>query len=445
MNKILCAKVLIVAAVFFGGSFAYAGNPTNPILPADNIQDPGAGTTPWGGCTPADTNCYVTNVGGPGSFSTLTSTGNTTLGTGAGTVNTIGNASGTTTFFGTTIFNTLPSLPLTTGSILVGNGSNIAAAVAPGTNGQVLQIVAGVPTWSALPSGTVSSVFGRTGVVIATAGDYTATQITNTPAGTIAGVTVQAALDELDSEKLSNALASGSVFIGNGSGVATAQTISGDATITNAGILTISNSAITLAKLAADSVNSAKIVDGSIALADLAGDSVDTTKIVDATITNADISATAAIAYSKLSLGNSIVLGDLTADSVNSAKIVNGSIVAADLATDSVTSAKILDGEITNADISATAAIALSKLASGTSGNIIVANAGGVPTYVALSGDATIDNLGALTIANLAVTNAKLAADAVTSAKIQDGTIAAADFASTVNVLTSLWLVVICP
>lgn len=48
----------------------------------------------------------------------------------------------------------------------------------------------------------VTSFNGRTGVVAATAGDYTATQITNTPAGQIAAVTVQAALNELDTEKV---------------------------------------------------------------------------------------------------------------------------------------------------------------------------------------------------------------------------------------------------
>jgi hypothetical protein len=49
--------------------------------------------------------------------------------------------------------------------------------------------------------GAVASVFGRSGAVVATAGDYTASQITNTPAGTLAATTVQAALNELDSEK----------------------------------------------------------------------------------------------------------------------------------------------------------------------------------------------------------------------------------------------------
>lgn len=49
--------------------------------------------------------------------------------------------------------------------------------------------------------GAVSSVFTRTGAVVAASGDYTATQITNTPAGSIAATNVQTALNELDTEK----------------------------------------------------------------------------------------------------------------------------------------------------------------------------------------------------------------------------------------------------
>lgn len=47
----------------------------------------------------------------------------------------------------------------------------------------------------------VTSIFGRTGAVTASAGDYEASEITNTPAGNISATTVQAAIDELDSEK----------------------------------------------------------------------------------------------------------------------------------------------------------------------------------------------------------------------------------------------------
>lgn len=59
----------------------------------------------------------------------------------------------------------------------------------------------------------------------------------------------------------------------------------------------------------------------------------------------------------------------------------------------------ITAGSIVNADVNASAAIALSKLASGTSAQVIVANSSGVPTYTTLSGDVTISNTGVTTIA----------------------------------------------
>ena len=59
----------------------------------------------------------------------------------------------------------------------------------------------------------------------------------------------------------------------------------------------------------------------------------------------------------------------------------------------------IADGTIVNADINTSAAIALSKLASGTSGQVVIANATGVPTYTTLSGDVTVSSTGVVTIA----------------------------------------------
>lgn len=69
----------------------------------------------------------------------------------------------------------------------------------------------------------------------------------------------------------------------------------------------------------------------------------------------------------------------------------------------------IANGAITNAKVSASAAIAFSKLASLTSAHILVGNGSNVATDVAMSGDATLANTGAITIANGAVSKAKLA------------------------------------
>lgn len=51
--------------------------------------------------------------------------------------------------------------------------------------------------------GAVSSVFGRTGAIGASSGDYNAGQITNTPSGNISATDLQAAITELDTEKIS--------------------------------------------------------------------------------------------------------------------------------------------------------------------------------------------------------------------------------------------------
>jgi hypothetical protein len=97
-----------------------------------------------------------------------------------------------------------------------------------------------------------------------------------------------------------------------------------------------------------------------------------------------------------------------------------------------VGSLSLSDGSVTNAKIAAAAAIQLDKLASGTSAQVVVANSSGVPTYVALSGDATISNAGALTLAADSVDSdqyvdgsidaAHMSDNAITPAKMEDGT-----------------------
>jgi hypothetical protein len=146
----------------------------------------------------------------------------------------------------------------------------------------------------------------------------------------------------------------------------------------------------------------------------------------------------------------SITEAMLANGAVTAAKIADGTIVAAEIAADAVTtakiadsavtSAKIADGTIVNADINATAAIALSKLATSTAAHIVVHDASGVPTAVALSGDATITNAGVLELASSAVgstelassavTTGKIASDAVTTAKIADDAVTSAKIAS---------------
>lgn len=76
--------------------------------------------------------------------------------------------------------------------------------------------------------------------------------------------------------------------------------------------------------------------------------------------------------------------------------------------TGTVTSTMILDGTIANADISTSAAIAISKLAAGTAGQVILANATGVATYVTPSGDVSWDSSGNVQIVANTIVNADI-------------------------------------
>ena len=83
-----------------------------------------------------------------------------------------------------------------------------------------------------------------------------------------------------------------------------------------------------------------------------------------------------------------------------------------DTAWGEITSAMIGDLEVTNADISASAAIAYSKLATLTAGNIVLGNSSNVATSTAVTGDVTISSSGVTAIASGVIVNADVNASA---------------------------------
>ena len=114
----------------------------------------------------------------------------------------------------------------------------------------------------------------------------------------------------------------------------------------------------------------------------------------------------------------------------------------------------VLSGSIVNADINASAAIAFSKLASLTSANILVGNGSNVATSVAVTGDVTISNAGVTAIATGVVVDADISGSAaialsklatgalptditVASANIVDATIVNADISATAAIAFS--------
>ncbi len=86
-----------------------------------------------------------------------------------------------------------------------------------------------------------------------------------------------------------------------------------------------------------------------------------------------------------------------------------GTISSAMLGTGSVTSTSILNGTILDADINAAAGIAFSKLASLTSGSVLLGDGSNIPTATALSGDVTVNSTGVTTIQTDAVDGTNIA------------------------------------
>jgi hypothetical protein len=88
--------------------------------------------------------------------------------------------------------------------------------------------------------------------------------------------------------KLAN-IPTGSILLGNG-GTPTATALSGDATVSAGGALTVANSAITTDKINAAAVTTAKINDAAITTAKINDAAVTTAKINDAAVTAAKLS-----------------------------------------------------------------------------------------------------------------------------------------------------------
>src|SRR5258708_2767339 len=98
--------------------------------------------------------------------------------------------------------------------------------------------------------------------------------------------------------------------------------------------------------------------------------------------------------------------GDVTGDAVsNTVSKVNAVSYPSAPGTNTVpvvtSSNTITYQAIANAQVSATAAIAVSKLAAGTSAQVLLNNSTPAPAWTTVSGDSTISNTGAVTVAKI--------------------------------------------
>ena len=131
------------------------------------------------------------------------------------------------------------------------------------------------------------------------------------------------------------------------------------------------------------------------------------TTLSSGVVSNSNVSASAAIDFSKLAPLTSAHFLIGNASNVPTAQSISG-----DATVNNTGVLTIANGAIDDNKISASAGIDFSKLESLTSAHILVGNASNVAAAVSMSGDATISNTGSLTIANNAITNAKVASNA---------------------------------
>ena len=191
--------------------------------------------------------------------------------------------------------------------------------------------------------------------------DQTATEVAFTATENIAATSVQAALAELDNEKLALAggTMSGDIAMGannlSGAGTVGATTFLGDlnGTINTATTAVTQSSGDNSTKVAttayADAASAGinTLAAGKIYLGDVNGAAQEVAMTGDVTIDNAGVTA---IGTDKVLTGNildgTIVVGDLANAAVETAKIKDGNVTTEKIAADAVTTDKIADSPI---------------------------------------------------------------------------------------------------
>ena len=259
---------------------------------------------------------------------------------------------------------------ITRGSILVGGVSNTPTAYNAKTDGQIL-VGDGTDITSVAVSGDVT--LDNTGAVTIANDAITTAKLANITRGSIlvGGVS--------NTPTAYNAKTDGQILVGDGTDI-TSVAVSGDVTLDNTGAVTIANDAITTAKLA-------NITRGSILVGGVSNTPTAYNAKTDGQILVGDGTDITSVAVS----------GDVTLDNTGAVTIANDAITTAKLA--NITRGSILVGGALNAP---------SPLDAKTDGQILVGDGTDI-TSVAVSGDVTLDNTGAVTIANDAITTAKLA------------------------------------
>ena len=158
------------------------------------------------------------------------------------------------------------------------------------------------PTNVSAVGNLITSVFGRTGAVVSSANDYSAGQVSNSPAGSVSSTTVQSAINELDAEKASLSHAH-----------STSDLTSGTLPLARGGTASNLSSTGGTGQYLKQSSSGAVVTVGTIAASDIPS-SVDAVKIANGTVTNANFQNLAGVTSAIQTQLDARITGSATAN-----------------------------------------------------------------------------------------------------------------------------------
>jgi hypothetical protein len=322
---------------------------------------------------------------------------------------------------------------LTNGNVYIGNSSNVATAVPVTgdvtiTNTGVTAIGTGKVTDGKLDKTNIPlSGFGAAVAAV----DLGSNKLTNVTDPTLAQDAATKSYVDSATGTI-NTLADGKIYLGNASNVATEVTMNGDVTISNTGATTIVPNAVTSNKIADSNVTNAKLQNSSMTIngntVTLGGTATINASPVGTALTSGNV-----LVGSASNLAAEVTMnGDVTISNTGATTIVPNAVTSTKIADSNVTNAKLQNSSITingnTVALGGTATINASPIGTAlTSGNVLVGSASNLAAEVTMNGDVTISNTGATTIVP----------NAVTSTKIQDGTITNDDINSAAAIQTT--------
>jgi hypothetical protein len=320
---------------------------------------------------------------------------------------------------------------------LVGNADTATALETARTiNGQSFDGTNNITITAAPNTGSVTNASVASDAAIALSKLATGalpTAITVASANLVDGTIVNADINASAAIALTKlaAVTAGRVVMGNGSNVATATEITGDATLASTGVLTLSNSGVSAATVNNSATSVTPITIDAKGRVTGTGSPVTITpsfnSLTSVPTTLSGYGITDAVGST--ATAGRVLLG-------NSSNLVAATEITGDVTINSSGVTAIAAGVIVNADVSASAAIAHSKLASITAGQVLLGNASNVATATALSGDVTINSSGVTAIGSGVIVNADVSGSAaIALSKLATGALPTAITVASANIV----------